>query len=69
MMHILYLSAPGGGLDTNVRVLAPLLAQAWQDADDEATFAMMMDAPADRAVAEFIGNRFTAETRRTRRKK
>jgi glycosyltransferase involved in cell wall biosynthesis len=27
-MHILYLSFPGGGLETNVRVLAPALAQA-----------------------------------------
>mgnify|MGYP000117788872 CR=1 FL=1 len=27
-MHILYLSVPGGGLETNVRVLAPALAQA-----------------------------------------
>ncbi len=27
-MHILYLSAPGGGLDTNVRVLAPAMIRA-----------------------------------------
>src|SRR3972149_5723441 len=27
-MHILYLSFPGGGLDTSVRVLAPAMVQA-----------------------------------------
>lgn len=27
-MHLTFLSVPGGGLDTNVRVLAPVLVQA-----------------------------------------